>query len=147
MLRQLDGVGSVVSCADLTQLRAMLLPPLGGSTPAVGPVTTPAVPPGPVSWGELVVDRAERLVTWRGDPLPLTRAERELLVRLIGPPLVVWSYEQLCASVPGGADATILHSTIERLRHRLGSLPGGPQVHTVRGVGYRLDPSPRPARP
>ncbi|MET7706529.1 winged helix-turn-helix domain-containing protein [Micromonospora sp. NPDC005413] len=144
VLRQLDGVGSVVSCADLTQLRAMLFPSPGGSTPAVGPVTSPATPQGPVSWGELVVDRAGHLVTWRGDPLPLSGTERELLVRLIGPPLVVWSYEQLCASVLGGADPAILHSTIKRLRRRLQGLPGGPRVHTVRGVGYRLDPPPRP---
>ncbi len=92
---------------------------------------------------ELVVDRAGNRVTWRGDPLPLTPAERELLTLLIGPPLVVWSYEQLCASALGGADTAALQSTIKRLRRRLRGLPGGPQVHTVRGVGYRLDRSPR----
>ncbi|MGC4748838.1 winged helix-turn-helix domain-containing protein [Micromonospora sp. DT201] len=142
VLRQLDGAGSVVSCADLTQLRAMLFPPPGGSTPAAAALIPP--PPGLVSWGELVVDWAGQLVTWRGDPLPLSSTERELLARLIGPPQVLWSYEQLCASVLGGADAAILHSTIKRLRRWLRGLPGGPQVHTVRGVGYRLDSPPRP---
>ncbi|MCX5067884.1 winged helix-turn-helix domain-containing protein [Micromonospora lupini] len=148
VLRQLDGIGPVVTCADLTQLRAMLFPQSGGSTPAVGPTTPPAPPQGRVSWGELVVDRAGHLVTWRGDPLPLTRNERELLARLVGPPLVVWSYEQLFAAVWAGAylgDTAILHSAIKRLRHKLRGLPGGPRVHTVRGVGYRLDPPPPPA--
>ncbi|MGI5524188.1 winged helix-turn-helix domain-containing protein [Micromonospora sp. CA-259024] len=148
VLRQLDGVGSVVSCADLAQLRAMLLPSAGSSTPAVEPVTPPAAPQGPVSWGELVVDRAGDLVTWRGDPLPFTRTERELLTRLIGPPLVVWSYEQLVAAVWSGpypGSTAILHSAIKQLRGKLRDLPGGPQVRTVAGVGYRLDVPPRSA--
>ncbi|WP_433134702.1 winged helix-turn-helix domain-containing protein [Micromonospora sp. CA-240977] len=139
VLRRLDGVGSVVNCADLDQLRALLSPSPVGSTPVVTPL---AAPQGPVRWGELVVDPAGHLVTWRGDPLPLSRTERELLTRLIGPPLVVWSYEQLCASVPGDPDTALLHSTVKRLRRRLRGLPGAPQVHTVRGVGYRLDPPP-----
>ena len=148
VLRQLDGVGPVLTCADLTQLRAMLFPRPGGSTGAVGSVAPPLAAQGPVSWGELVVDRPGHLVTWRGDPLPLTRTERELLARLIGPPLVVWSYEQLFTAVWNSAylgDTAILHSAIKRLRHKLRALPGGPRVHTVRGVGYRLDPPPRSA--
>ncbi|MFF4878355.1 MULTISPECIES: winged helix-turn-helix domain-containing protein [unclassified Micromonospora] len=149
VVRQLDGVGPVVSCVDLAELRAMLFPsPPGGAATAVAPVSPPAVPQGPVTWGELVVDRAGRLVTWCGDPLPLTRTERELLARLIGPPPVVWSYQQLFAAVWNGAylgDSAVVHSAIKRLRHKLRSLPGGPRVHTVRGVGYRLDPPSRPA--
>ncbi|MDG4761749.1 winged helix-turn-helix domain-containing protein [Micromonospora sp. WMMD710] len=149
VVRQLGGVGPVVSCADLTELRTLLFPaaPPGHPAPPAATIVPPVVPQGPVSWGELVVDRAADLVTWCGDPLPLTRTERELLARLIGPPLVVWSYEQLFASVSSGTypgDGAILHSAIRRLRHKLRSLPGGPRVHTVRGVGYRLDPPPRP---
>ncbi|MEV4659156.1 winged helix-turn-helix domain-containing protein [Micromonospora sp. NPDC049301] len=149
VVRQLDGVGPVVSCADLTELRAMLCPsPPGEATGAAAPVRPPAAEQGPVRWGELVIDRAGHLATWCGDPLPLTRTERELLARLIGPPLVVWSYEQLFAAVWSGAylgDTAILHSAVKRLRHKLRRLPGGPQVHTVRGVGYRIDPPPSPA--
>ncbi|RLP91815.1 MULTISPECIES: winged helix-turn-helix domain-containing protein [unclassified Micromonospora] len=149
VVRQLDGVGPVVSCADLDELRAMLFPsPPEDTALAVAPVDPPPARHGLISWGELVVDRAGHLVTWRGDPLPLTRTERELLARLIGPPLVVWSYEQLFAAVWNGAylgDTAILHSAVKRLRHKLRSLPGGPRVHTVRGVGYRIDPPPRTA--
>ncbi|MET8092146.1 winged helix-turn-helix domain-containing protein [Micromonospora sp. NPDC005220] len=142
VLGQLDGLAPVLSCADLTELRELLSAPTGPApvSPTVQPLSEAD---GLVEWGELVVDRAGHRVTWRGDPLPLTPTEQELLALLIGPPPVVWSYEQLCASALGGADIAALRSTIGRLRRRLRSLPGGPQVHTVRGLGYRLDPPPR----
>nr|WTA71227.1 winged helix-turn-helix domain-containing protein [Micromonospora sp. NBC_00855] len=142
VLSQLDGSAPVLSCSDLTELRELLSSPTG-PVPVNPPVRPLREARGLVEWGELVVDRAGHQVTWRGEPLPLTPTERELLVLLIGPPLAVWSYEQLCASALGGADTAALQSTIKRLRRRLRGLPGGPQVHTVRGVGYRLDPPPR----
>lgn len=144
VLRRLDGVGPVVSCADLAELRAMLFP----EPPAAPPPAAPPAPvsaEAPVSCGELVVDRPGHLVTWRGRPLALTRTERELLARLVSPPVTVWSYERLFASVWGGAylgDTAILHSAMKRLRHKLRLLSGGPRVQTVRGVGYRLVPLP-----
>ncbi|WP_436971413.1 winged helix-turn-helix domain-containing protein [Micromonospora vinacea] len=142
VLSRLDSRAPVLSCSDLTELRELLSSPTG-PVPVDPPVLPRTEAKGLVKWGELVVDRAGHQVTWRGDPLPLTPTERELLVLLIGPPLAVWSYEQLCASVLGGADTAALQATIKRLRRRLRGLPGGPQVHTVRGVGYRLDPPPR----
>ena len=94
--RQLDGVGQVVSCEDLVQLRACCFV-AEAPAPAVS-VRPPRVEArGLVKWGELVVDRAGHRVTWRGEELPLTPTERELLTLLIGPPLAVWSYERLCA--------------------------------------------------
>ncbi|MFI6271332.1 winged helix-turn-helix domain-containing protein [Micromonospora zamorensis] len=155
VLRQLDGLGPVLSCADLTELRELLSSPTAppsarpATVPPAAPVRPATVPPGVpqglVRWGELVVDRAGHRVTWRGDPLPLTPTERELLALLIGPPLVVWSYEQLFAAVWSGPyrGSAILHSAVKQLRHKLRGLPGGPQVHTVQGIGYRLDPPPR----
>lgn len=144
VLRQLDGLAPVLSCADLTELRE-LLSSSAGPAPAVTAVPPLAVPQGPARWGELVVDRAGHQVTWRGDPIPLTPTERELLALLIGPPPVVWSYEQLFAAVWSGPyrGSAIVHSAIKQLRRKLRDLPGGPQVHTVQGVGYRLDPPPR----
>lgn len=133
----------MVSCEDLVQLRALLFSSPSAPAPAVRPVPPGVEARGLVKWGELVVDRAGHRVTWRGEVLPLTPTERELLTLLIGPPLVVWSYERLCVSALGDADTAALQSTIRRLRRRLRGLPGGPQVHTVRGVGYRLDPPPR----
>ncbi|MEV6704933.1 winged helix-turn-helix domain-containing protein [Micromonospora wenchangensis] len=135
VVRRLDDLGPVVICADLAELRAMLFP--GPPVPAPGPPPEP----GPVRCGDLVVDPARHLVTWRGEPLALTRLERELLARLAGDPGSVWSYERIFGSVWGGTwlgDAAILHSAVKRLRRKLREVAGGPQVQTVRGVGYRL---------
>ncbi|RKN39102.1 winged helix-turn-helix domain-containing protein [Micromonospora endolithica] len=142
VVRQLDGVGSVLSCADLAELRALLFAPTEAGASAE-PV--PLASERPVSCGDLVVDRAGHLVTWRGTPVALTRTERELLARLASPPVTLWSYERLFGSVWGGAylgDTAILHSAVKRLRQKLRGLSGGPQVQTVRGVGYRLTPPP-----
>ncbi|GIJ28666.1 hypothetical protein Vqi01_38280 [Micromonospora qiuiae] len=144
VVQRLDGVGPLVICADLAQLRAMFpAPPAETVTPGGGGHEASAQPSG--SWRDLVIDRAGHLVTWRGVPLGLTRTERELLARLAGPPPTLWSYERLFASVWGGAylgDTAILHSAVKRLRRKLRPLPDGPQVQTVRGVGYRLSAPP-----
>ncbi|MFD6753443.1 winged helix-turn-helix domain-containing protein [Micromonospora gifhornensis] len=144
VVQRLDGVGPVVICADLAQLRAMFPEPPGE------PDLTDARPPerragAAGGWVDLVIDRAGHLVSWRGVPLGLTRTERELLARLASSPVSLWSYERLFASVWGGAylgDTAILHSAVKRLRRKLRALPGGPQVQTVRGVGYRLTAPP-----
>ncbi|MEG3634169.1 winged helix-turn-helix domain-containing protein, partial [Micromonospora palythoicola] len=118
-------------------------PPRVGGGSAGEPAERP--PERPATWGDLVVDRAGHLVTWRGAPLVLTRTERELLARLVSPPITLWSYERLFASVWGGAylgDTAILHSAVKRLRRKLRTLSDGPQVQTVRGVGYRLSMPP-----
>ncbi|MEV1285871.1 winged helix-turn-helix domain-containing protein [Micromonospora sp. NPDC049679] len=132
VVRRLDDCGTVVVCTDLAELRAMLFPP---------PSVELTSQPGPVVLGELVVDTSGHLVTWRDEPLTLTRLERELLARLASPPVAVWTYERLFGSVWGGAylgDTAILHSAVKRLRRKLRAAKGGPEVQTVRGVGYRL---------
>lgn len=144
VVQRLDDVGPVVICADLAQLRALFpAPPAEPGDSGDDPVGRAAE--RSASWGDLVVDRAGHLVTWRGAPLGLTRTERELLARLVTPPVTLWSYERLFASVWGGAylgDTAILHSAVKRLRRKLRALPDGPQVQTVRGVGYRLSAPP-----
>lgn len=131
VVRQLDNCGAVVVCSDLAELRAMLFPTAESETAEAKPVIV----------GDLVVDTRAHLVTWRDNPLPLTRLERELLARLASPPLSVWTYERLFSSVWGGTylgDTAILHSAVKRLRRKLRAAPDGPEVQTVRGVGYRL---------
>lgn len=134
VVRRLDDCGTVVICSDLSELRAMLFPPdnAGNAT---------AYLPAPVALGDLAVDPGGHLVTWRGEPLALTRLERELLARLASPPVGVWTYERLFGSVWGGAylgDTAILHSAVKRLRRKLKAVEAGPRIQTVRGVGYRL---------
>lgn len=133
VIRRLDGC-AVLMCADLDELRAVILP---GAFTAVAP---PA-PADAIRLGELALDGASHTVTWRGDPLPLSRLEREMLARLAAPPLAVWTYQRLFHSVWGGAylgDTSILHSAVKRLRRKLQVVEGALTIKTVRGVGYRL---------
>jgi DNA-binding response OmpR family regulator len=133
IVRRLDDLGPVLICTDLAELRTMLSQP---------PVQrAPATVDGPVALGDLVVDQTAHLATWRGEPLALTRLERALLARLASPPVKVWTYERIFAAVWGGAylgDTAILHSVVKRLRRKLRDIDDGPQVQTVRGIGYRL---------
>ena len=151
VVRRLRDCGAVLICADLDELRAMLFPsgwatPLGGVQPAPWTVDSPA---GADGLGGLVVDTAAHMVTWRGQPLPLTRLEREILARLASQPVSVWTYQRLFDAVWGKAylgDTSILHSAVKRLRRKLRAVEGELGVETVRGVGYRLalPPSPPP---
>jgi DNA-binding response OmpR family regulator len=147
IVRRVDGLAPVLVCADFDELRSTLF----GAHPAGRPVSRdapapgerPAEPPPVVSYGDLIVDPVGHLVTWRGGPLSTTRRERELLVRLIRPPIAVWPYERLFVEVWGGTylgDTSILHSAVKRLRRKLRAVAGAPLVETVRGVGYRLAP-------
>lgn len=135
LVRQLDACGAVLICADLEELRAILFPDLAAE-PA-----PPKMATGILTVGDLVIDPAGYRVTWRGEPLPLTRLERRLLGCLAGPSLEVWTYQRLFSGVWGGAylgDTSILHSAVKRLRGKLRDAGGGLTIETVRGVGYRL---------
>jgi two-component system, OmpR family, response regulator MtrA len=143
LARQLDGRGVVVMCPDLPALRALLS---GGNAsllagaPAraeviAGVVTSEEIEP------ELTIDVPDHLVRWRGEPLPLTRLECELVARLGSEPVRLWTYEKLFATVWGGAylgDNSILHSAVKRLRRKLRAVDPGLGIETVRGIGYRL---------
>ncbi|MFI5933093.1 winged helix-turn-helix domain-containing protein [Actinoplanes sp. NPDC051494] len=140
LVRRLDDLGTVLMCADIGELRAML------ATPGTGP--RPVRQAGEtVVFGDLVVDSIQHQVAWRGHALELTRLEHRLLAQLASPPVEVWPYERLFAAVWDSAylgDSSILHSAVKRLRQKLRSLDGGPIVETVRGIGYRLKPAADP---
>jgi DNA-binding response OmpR family regulator len=136
--RQLDGEGIVVLCPDLGALRALL----AGSTAAPLAAAMPA-PEGPIATGvdELVIDDRDHHVIWRGQTLPLTRLECELIARLASQPVRLWTYERLFVAVWRGAylgDNSILHSAVKRLRRKLRAVNAGVEIETVRGLGYRL---------
>lgn len=153
MVRRLNGLGTLVICTDLAELQAMIGPPASSrparlSTSATAPAPTPAaaapatVTAGRTSLGDdLTIDPLGHLVTWRGQPLALTRLERRLLTQLATAPVGVWTYERLFESVWGCAylgDTSILHSAVKRLRRKLRAADDTLRVHTVRGIGYRL---------
>ncbi len=100
-----------------------------------------ATPAGPIRIFDLDVDVEAREVRRSGVPVPLTRAEFDLLTALLEQPGRVWTREQLGERVFGEAfesfDRTI-DSHVKNVRRKLGDRPdGGAYLETVRGVGYR----------
>jgi DNA-binding response OmpR family regulator len=89
---------------------------------------------------DLLIDRAARRVTVRGEPVALAAKEYELLVKLAGEPSRVFTKEQLLREVWGfrslGRTRT-LDSHASRLRRKLAAA-GGDFVRNVWGVGYSL---------
>ncbi|MEV0395737.1 response regulator transcription factor [Polymorphospora rubra] len=110
----------------------------GGSEPVDSTVTV----------GELRVDPAARLASLAGEPLDLTPREFDLLHHLAARAGQVVSKRELLTEVwqvpYGGADKTVdVH--LSWLRRKLGETAQEPRyLHTVRGVGVRLD---APAEP
>jgi DNA-binding response OmpR family regulator len=102
---------------------------------------------GPLEVGGLVVDEARRRVTLDGAVLELSRLEFELLAYLARRSPDVVTRQDLLAEVwrnpYGGADKTIdVH--LSWLRRKLGETAAEPRyLHTVRGVGVKLDPPHR----
>ncbi|WP_084713867.1 response regulator transcription factor [Streptacidiphilus rugosus] len=92
--------------------------------------------------GGLRIDLQRREAVLDGRELDLTRREFDLLAYLAGRPGVVVSRRELLAEVwrqPYGTDQTIdVH--LSWLRRKLGETASRPRyLHTVRGVGVRLD--------
>lgn len=98
----------------------------------------------PMDVGELRVDPRRREAYVADHRLELRPREFDLLAALARDPGVVWSRDDLLASVwgtdfPGETRTVDVH--ISELRRKLGD--DGPAIETVKGVGYRLVPPPR----
>ena len=97
-----------------------------------------------LSFGEVELDGGSREARRAGAPVQLTAREFDLLWFLASHPRLVFSRDQLMDRVWGYAAA---HDTgtvtvhIRRLREKVERDPARPRhLHTVWGVGYRLDP-------
>jgi DNA-binding response OmpR family regulator len=95
--------------------------------------------------GELWLDTKNLIARVRGEPLSLRLKEFELLAALASEPGELKSREDLAREVWGhavvGSSRTIdVH--IRRLRATLEGKSGYEYIHTVRGVGYRLEVGP-----
>jgi DNA-binding response OmpR family regulator len=101
--------------------------------------------------GDLVVDPARRTARLDGRDLDLTRLEFDLLACLARRSPEVVSRRELLAEVwrqpYGGTDKTVdVH--LSWLRRKLGETASEPRyLHTVRGVGIKLDPPDPPDPP
>ena len=92
--------------------------------------------------GPIVLDRARRDVSVRGEPVQLTFSEFELLQALMTEPERLFDRHELLRAIwgdsayrdPRGIDVHVRH-----LREKLEDRPDRPRhLLTVRGVGYRL---------
>lgn len=95
--------------------------------------------------GDLMVDLQARQVSVARAPVELTPLEYGLLAQLVAAPRRVFTTGQLLATVWGPDTAVQKPSSVVehvyRLRRKLAAAGGAvPQITTVRGCGYRLDP-------
>ena len=94
-----------------------------------------------VETGGLMLDPAKHAVSYGDLTVPLTPTEFRLLAKLAAAPGEAVRRKALVETAwPHGAivyDNT-LDAYIARLRRKVCSLPGAPQIVTVRGVGYSL---------
>ncbi len=96
--------------------------------------------------GGLEVDGGGRTVSVNGTPVPLTRTEFDILATLAAHPGRVYSRMQLMEAAQGvafeGYERT-MDAHVKNLRRKLGDDPKDPTyVHTVFGVGYKLEVRP-----
>lgn len=116
----------------VARLRAMLRRPR--SQPAGEPSSEP----------ELAIDADAREVSLAGRTLPLTRIEFDLLDTLARRPRRVMSRQQLLDAVWGPSwfgDKHVVEVHVSNLRRKLDAATDHRYIHTVRGVGYRFEPS------
>ena len=99
-------------------------------------------------FGDLVIDGPAWEVRLGGRVVDLTRTEFEILVALASRPRRVITNEEVVRAVWGDGwfgDENNLAVHVSKLRHKLGESGLRPRyIRTVRGVGYRFDPHPRP---
>jgi len=100
---------------------------------------THAVDGGRLAIADLVLDPDSAIARRGGRELGLTRREAQLLELLLRNARTVVSREQALHEVWGGereAGANVVDRYVAYLRRKLGDPP---LIHTVRGIGFRLD--------
>ena len=97
-----------------------------------------------IAFGEIELDGVSREARRAGAAVQLTAKEFELLWFLASHPRHVFSRDQLMARVWGyeaAVDTGTVTVHVRRLREKIEADPASPRhLHTVWGVGYRLDP-------
>jgi two-component system, OmpR family, response regulator MtrA len=101
--------------------------------------------PETLTVGDVSIDVAGHQVTRKGEQIPLTPLEFDLLVCLARKPWQVFTREVLLEQVWGyrhAADTRLVNVHVQRLRSKVEHDPENPEiVLTVRGVGYKAGAS------
>ena len=122
----------------IARVKAMLRRPRGPAASASGVVE----PEPALTFADLALDSAARVVLQSGVAVELTRTEFDLLAALIVSPRAVLSRRQLTDEVWGSdwfGDDQIVDVHIGHLRRKLADDAATPRyVRTVRGVGYGM---------
>ena len=98
--------------------------------------------PGPVEIGDLVLDPAEKRISWRGKPLSLTPREHELLAILMQNAGRLVTRETLAERLDteGTLFDTAIKTYLSRLKAKLRTAGvSGIEIIAVYGSGYRLE--------
>ncbi|EYB67362.1 two component transcriptional regulator [Deinococcus phoenicis] len=98
-------------------------------------------PERPLRVGPLEVDRRAARARVNGQPLSLTPAEFRLLAHLAQVPGRACTREELLAAALPESDALerVVDAHLASVRRKLDAARAGELLHTVRGVGYRLE--------
>jgi DNA-binding response OmpR family regulator len=91
---------------------------------------------------DLVFDRERMQASRHGRPLALTAKELALLELLMSAPGRLFSRERILANVWGNSEdplTNVVDVYIRRLRSKIDDGGARPLIHTVRGLGYRLE--------
>ncbi|WP_341961472.1 two-component system response regulator CreB [Pseudomonas sp. RC10] len=105
---------------------------------------SPRIDPSASSNGHFLIDADRVLITYRGQPLGLTRHEFRLLQCLLEQPQRVFSREQLLDALGVPSDAGYersIDSHIKSVRAKLRMIaPDAEPIQTHRGLGYSYSP-------
>ena len=98
--------------------------------------------PNRLQVGDLVFDRERMQASRAGQPLLLTAKELALLELMMSTPGRLFSRERILANVWGASGdplTNVVDVYIGRLRAKIDEGSDAPLIHTVRGLGYRLE--------
>jgi DNA-binding response OmpR family regulator len=137
LARLLGGSDAVLIVSSADQARSFL--GLTGPRP-----TRPVAGHSAHAAGELRLDPHRRVLRLRDREVGLTRLEHDFLHCLVSERGKIWTYQRLHQAVWGndhlgrGSD---IHSVVRRLRRKLRRLGSTATIHSVRGIGLRLEPA------
>ena len=92
--------------------------------------------------GDLVFDRERMQASRSGQILALTARELALLELMMSAPGRLFSWERILSNVWGASEdplTNVVDVYIRRLRSKIDDGHADPMIHTVRGLGYRLE--------